>query len=170
GIVERTFPTGKSKVLNITVENEDARDIIQIPLMNQRNELSDITRKVIALLPNVDFSRDLTISSNRKKNERGHVDRVLFISYVEEGDNTTPIKFALKFGKDGDVPMYEVKEALDGSLTYDLTLQDKLLYGELIKQLERFQEYSRTGNSGSPAPTANKTAPTTPSKNKEQEP
>lgn len=138
GVVEKDFPSGKVKYVEITVENDESRDVIQLPLKNMKGGLTDEVKKFIALLPGIDFSRDLTISSNRKKNERGYVEKVLFINYVNDGvQEKDGVKFSLKFGKEGTVPQFETSEGIDG-IVYDFTKQDKFLFDVLIKELERF--------------------------------
>lgn len=138
GVVEKEFPTGKMKYVEITVENDKSKDIIQLPLKNVKGGLTDEVKKFIALLPGIDFSRELTISSNRKKNERGYVEKVLFINYVTDGvQEKEGVKFSLKFGKEGTVPQFETSEGIDG-IVYDFTKQDKFLFDVLIKELERF--------------------------------
>ena len=144
GIIEKSFQKGKAKYLQFTVENEEAKDIVQLQLFNQAGEITDIVRRFIALLPGIDFSKELTISSNRKKNERGYVDRCLFVNYIVDNKiDTKGLKFSLKFGEGGDVPMFEKKVARDGSVKYDYTVQDDFLYDKLIEQLERFQEFKK---------------------------
>lgn len=143
-VVEKEFPKGKVKYLEITIENEEARDVIQLPFKTMKGGLTDEVKKFTALLPGIDFSRDLTISSNRKKNERGYVEKVLFINYVNDGvQEREGLKFSLKFGKDGDVPMFETKEGIDG-IEYDFTKQDKYMFDQLVKQLERFKEFKNS--------------------------
>lgn len=139
-IEERVYDSGKVRFLVVTIENDKAKDIIQIPLKSQKGELTDLVRKFVALLPGVDFSRELTIASNRKKNDRGYVDRVLFINYVTDGKvEEQGLKFSLKFGEGGDVPMFTTKPGIDG-IVYDFTEQDKFLYDRLLEQMERFQK------------------------------
>lgn len=142
GIIEKEFERGKVKYLSITVENEEARDVLQLPLERQSGDLTDVVRKAIAVLPNLDFSKEVTIASNRKKNERGYVDQALFFNYVEDGQiSKEGIKFALKFGAEGDVPMPDKKKGRDGSIKYDFTDQDDYLYNKLLDELERFKEF-----------------------------
>ena len=144
GIIEKTFQRGKVKYLQISVENDEAKDVLQLQLFNQAGEITDVVRRFIALLPGIDFSKELTISSNRKKNERGYVDRCLFVNYIVDNKiDTKGLKFSLKFGEGGDVPMFEKKVARDGSVKYDYTVQDDFLYDKLIEQLERFQEFKK---------------------------
>lgn len=144
GIIEKTFQKGKAKYLQISVENEEAKDIVQLQLFNQAGEITDVVRRFIALLPGIDFSKELTISSNRRKNDRGYVDRCLFVNYIVDNKiDTKGLKFSLKFGEGGDVPMFEKKVARDGSVKYDYTVQDDYLYDKLIEQLERFQEFKK---------------------------
>ena len=139
-VVEKDFPTGKVKYLEVTVENEESRDVVQLPLKNIKGGLTDEVKKFIAILPGIDFSRELTISSNRKKNERGYVEKVLFVNYVTDGvQEKDGVKFSLKFGKEGTVPMFEQREGLEGEIIYDFTKQDKFMFEELVKQLERFK-------------------------------
>ena len=144
GIIEKSFQKGKAKYLQFTVENEEAKDIVQLQLFNQAGEITDIVRRFIALLPGIDFSKELTISSNRRKNDRGYVDRCLFVNYIVDNKiDSKGLKFSLKFGEGGDVPMFEKKVARDGSVKYDYTVQDDFLYDKLIEQLERFQEFKK---------------------------
>ena len=139
GVIEKTFESGKAKYLHITVEGESGRDVIQLPFKTIKGGLSDIVKKFIAVLPGVDFKRDLTITSNTKKNDRGYVDRVLFVTYVTNGEQEDKaLGFTLKFGKDGDIPGFEKVEGLDG-IEYDYKAQDLYLYNKLIDQLERFE-------------------------------
>ena len=148
GIEEKVFDTGKVKYLTFSVENEDAKDIIQLPLKTQGGGLTDEVKKFIAILPGIDFSKDLTVSSNKKRNERGYVDRVLFINYVTDGKvDEQGLKFSLKFGENGDIPMFTKKQGIDGVI-YDFVEQDTYLYNKLIEQLERFnKEKVRVGTS-----------------------
>lgn len=139
-VVEKIFDSGKVKYVEVTVENEDAKDVIQLPLKNTNGGLSDVVKKLIAVLPGVDYSRELTISSNRKKNDRGYVDKVLFFNYIDGGEFGEGVKFTLKFGEGGDIPMFTTKEGIDG-IEYDYTEQDKFLYGKLLEELERFQNF-----------------------------
>lgn len=145
GIIEKSFQKGKAKYLQFTVENEEAKDIVQLQLFNQAGEITDIVRRFIALLPGIDFSKELTISSNRRKNDRGYVDRCLFVNYIVDNKiDSKGLKFSLKFGEGGDVPMFEKKVARDGSVKYDYTVQDDFLYDKLIEELERFQEFKKS--------------------------
>ena len=146
GISEKTYESGKVKFVEIVVENDEARDIIQLPLKKQNGTLTDEVRKLVSFLPNVDFNKTLTITSNRKKNDRGYVDKVLFFSYVDEGGEFETIKSALKFGEGGDIPMFTTKEGLDG-IVYDYTEQDRFLYGKLLDELTRFQEFKSSPKS-----------------------
>lgn len=147
GIIEKEFERGKVKYLHITIENEDARDVLQLPLERQSGDLTDIVRKAIAVLPNVDFSKELTIASNRKRNERGYVDQALFFNYVEDGQiSKDGLKFALRFGTEGDVPMPDKKKSRDGSIKYDFTEQDDYLYNKLLEELERFKEFKNSNH------------------------
>lgn len=143
GIEEKVFDTGKVRYLTVVVENEDSRDVLQLQLKTQKGGLSDIVRRFIATLPNIDFSRTLTLTSNRKKNDKGYLDRIIFIRYVNEETGELEdegVKFALKFGKEGDIPSPEPKEGIDG-IEWDFTAQDKFLYDRLLEEMERFQDH-----------------------------
>lgn len=168
GIEEKTFDSGKVKYLSITVENEKTRDVIQLPLLTQKGGLSDVVRKFIAVLPGIDFSRDLTISSNRKKNERGYTDRFLFVNYVNDGEvEKGGLKYSLKFGPEGDVPPMEKKDGVTG-VVWDTTNQDNYLYKKLLEQLERFAKERPTV--GFAATTSETSAETTPETKNSPEP
>lgn len=140
GISEVQFTKGPIKFLTITVENESNRDVLQVPLKNTKGGLNSVVKKFIAVLPNIDFSRTLTLSSSRKENASGFGEDVIFVNYVDDNGQIEKgaLKFALKFGKDGNVPGFETRDGIDG-IEYDFTKQDKFLYDELLTQLERFK-------------------------------
>lgn len=140
GIDEVRFDSGTVRYLKIVVESEDSRDVIQLPLTKQSGALSDIVKRFTLLLPNVDFSKELTITSNGTKDEKGYTSRVMFVSYTSNGEVQRPsVKFAYSLAKDStDFPGLEIKEGIDG-IKYDSTKQDKAVYELLLEQLERFQ-------------------------------
>lgn len=147
GIEEKTFPTGKVKYLQLSILSEDEQsvDVIQLPLIKQSGGLSDEVKKAIAILPSLDYSKTFVISSNRDKNERGYIDRLLYFrAKAEEGEEKdTPIKFSLKFGEKGNVPMFTVEEdplATSGK-TYSYKEQDNFLKTVLLYELKRFTDF-----------------------------
>lgn len=163
-IDEKDFATGKVKYLSLTIENKDAKDVVQIPLKTQKGGLMDLVKTIAVLLPNVDFSRDLTLSFRSTPNG-DYKDRTIFINYVNNGVREQEgVKFAHKFGKEGDIPMPTQKQGIDG-IVYDFTEQDTYLYNILISQLERFltEKKSRVNTSTestTPEPAQNETPAT----------
>lgn len=149
-IAEKDFSTGKVKYVEMSIlsEDETAIDVLQLPLKNLKGGLSDEVKKFIATLPSLDYSKTFIVSSNRDKNERGYVDKLLFFRYKGEGEEKdTPIKFSLKFGEEGNVPMFTVKEdpITPGSKVYNYDDQDRFLAGVLMYEIKRFQDF-KEGN------------------------
>lgn len=153
GINEKNFPTGKVKYLELSIasdEDENTVDVVQLPLKNTKGGLSDEVKKLIAILPSLDYSKSIIISSNREKNTRGYVDKVLFFRYKNEGaadEKDTPIKFSLKFGEKGNVPMFEIDEdpITPGAKTFDYRKQDAFLSTVLVYELKRYEDF-KAGN------------------------
>lgn len=150
-IEEKTFPTGTTKALSfyVTAYDGSAVDKVELPLLSKTNALTDVAKKFIALLPGINFNKMISFSSNKKKNDRGYVDKVIFATYMDSEaskESQEGIKFSLKFGKDGNVPMGEKVESIDGeSVTWDFTNQDKFLYKVLQKEIQRFKDF-KEGN------------------------
>lgn len=150
-IEEKDFPKGKVKYVQMSIlsEDESSVDVIQLPLLNSKGGLADEVKKLIAVLPTLDYSRTLVVSSNTQKNDRGYVDKLLYFRYkADEGDKKdTPIKFSLKFGPEGNVPMFEVEEnpLEPGKKVFNYKAQDAFLSKVLLAELKRFTEY-KSGN------------------------
>lgn len=178
GINEKNFDTGKVKYVEISIqsdERDNAVDVVQLPLKNTKGGLTDEVKKLVAILPSLDYSKPIIISSNREKNQRGYVDKVLYFRYkAQEGEEKdTPIKFSLKFGEKGNVPMFLVEEdpISPGSKTMNYKEQDAFLSKVLLYELKRFADF-KEGNiyasdfykeweTEGEATTAKPTAPTT---------
>lgn len=153
GINEKNFPKGKVSYLEMSIqsdESENAVDVLQLQLLNTKGGLTDEVKKLVAVLPSLDYSRSVIVSSNREQNDRGYVDKVLYFRYkAEEGqEKDTPIKFSLKFGEKGNVPMFIVKEnAIDPSKkTLNYEDQDAFLSKVLRYELKRYEDF-KAGNS-----------------------
>lgn len=152
GINEKNFPKGKVQYVEMSIQSdEDAKsvDVIQLPLRNQKGGLNDEVKKLIAILPSLDYSKSIIVSSNREKNPRGYVDKVLYFRYQSENteEKDAPIKFSLKFGEKGNVPMFIVEEdpinPSQKSLNYKA--QDTFLSKVLMYELKRFEDF-KAGN------------------------
>jgi hypothetical protein len=152
GINEKNFDSGKVKYVEISIQSDDrenAVDVVQLPLRNSKNGLTDEVKKLIAILPSLDYSKPIIISSNREKNQRGYVDKVLYFRYkAEEGqEKDTPIKFSLKFGEKGNVPMFLLEEdpIEAGKKTLNYKDQDAFLSKVLLYELKRYADF-KEGN------------------------
>lgn len=148
GIEEKEFSSGKVKYLQMSIVSEDETcvDVIQLPLKNAKGGMTDEVKKLIATLPSLDYSQTLIVSSNREKNTRGYVDKLLYFRYKVEGDEKDePIKFSLKFGESGNVPMFTVEEdpITPGAKTYDYKAQDRFLSQVLKYELDRFEAFKK---------------------------
>lgn len=145
GIREVEFPTGKAKMVSITIQGESGMENVQFQLKNSKNQLTDHTRYLAMVLPNVDFSKKYSLSFSKKKNERGFTDKRVYFN----DENGEAVSWFHKFknkedNNGGDVPVVEWKEGID-SVEADHTNRDKFLYESLTKQIERFEAF----NSGS---------------------
>lgn len=148
GIEEKEFSSGKVKYVQMSILSEDETcvDVIQLPLKNAKGGMTDEVKKLIATLPSLDYSQTLIVSSNREKNPRGYVDKLLYFRYKVEGDEKDePIKFSLKFGESGNVPMFTVDEdpITPGAKTYDYKAQDRFLSQVLKYELDRFEAFKK---------------------------
>lgn len=145
GIREVEFPTGKVKMVSITIQGESGMENVQFQLKNSKNQLTDHTRYLAMVLPNVDFFKKYSLSFSKKKNERGFTDKRVYFN----DENGEAVSWFHKFknkedNNGGDVPVVEWKEGID-SVEADHTNRDKFLYESLTKQIERFEAF----NSGS---------------------
>jgi len=152
GINEKNFPKGKVQYVEMSIQSDDdakAVDVLQLPLRNTKGGLNDEVKKLVAILPSLDFSKSIIVSSNREKNSRGYVDKVLYFRYKSENteEKDAPIKFSLKFGEKGNVPMFIVEEdpinPSQKSLNYKA--QDAFLGKVLMAELKRFEDF-KDGN------------------------
>lgn len=152
GIKDKAFDTGTVQYLEISIqsdESENAVDVIQLPLLNQQGGLTDEVKKLIAVLPSLDYTKSVIVSSNRDKNDRGYVDKILYFRYksVDEGEKDQTIKFSLRFGEKGNVPMFLVKQnpinPEKKTLNYDD--QDAFLSMVLKYELKRFEDFIKAG-------------------------
>lgn len=141
GIREVEFPTGKAKMVSITIQGESGMENVQFQLKNSKNQLTDHTRYLAMVLPNVDFSKKYSLSFSKKKNERGFTDKRVYFN----DENGEAVSWFHKFknkedNNGGDVPVVEWKEGID-SVEADHTNRDKFLYESLTKQIERFEDF-----------------------------
>lgn len=139
-IKEAEFQSGKVKYLTLSVNAGEYIDNISMPLFKTNGALNDYVKNLATLLPNLDFSRKISINPSKRKNDAGFVDNAFFINY----DEKEFVKFFHKYGKDGDVPPAEKVEGVSGD-KYDFTKQDKFLYNSLLEQIERFKAF-KSGN------------------------
>jgi hypothetical protein len=151
-ITEKNFPKGKVNYVELSVQSDEdptGVDVIQLPLRSLKGGLNDEVKKLIAILPSLDYSKSIIISSNREKNLRGYVDKILYFRYKqEEGqDKDTPIKFSLKFGEKGNVPMFLIEEdpINPSQKTMNYKDQDKFLSQVLMYELKRYEDF-KAGN------------------------
>lgn len=151
-ITEKTFPKGKVSYVELSVQSDEdpsGVDVIQLPLKSIKGGLNDEVKKLIAILPSLDYSKSIIISSNRDKNQRGYVDKILYFRYKqEEGqDKDQPIKFSLKFGEKGNVPMFIVEQdpINPSQKTMDYKAQDTFLSKVLMYELKRYEDF-KAGN------------------------
>lgn len=145
GINEKEFPTGKVKLLEIAIESDNGTDQITFNLFKKNGNLDDYAKNLATLLPNLDFSERINIVPSRKKKD-GYVQRNVFINYPDQTGDGNFVKFAHMYGKDGDIPMAEKIQAVDGSVKYDFTKQDSYLYKILNEQIERFKAFKGTNS------------------------
>lgn len=156
-IKEVEFSTGKVKYLTFSINAGDYIDNISVPLFKQNGALNDYVKNLATLLPNLDFSKKISITPSKKKNDAGFVDNSFFINYNEKEF----VKFFHKYGKDGDIPPAE-KVAGVGGDKYDFTKQDIFLFDSLKEQIERFKNFK---GSATPPSDSTQSAPSTPSNN-----
>lgn len=152
GINEKNFDSGKVKYVEMSInseETENSVDVVQLPLKNVKGGLTDEVKKLVAILPSLDYSKSIVISSNREKNTRGYVDKVLYFRYrAQEGeDKDQPIRFSLKFGEKGNVPMFLIEEdpLSPTSKTLNYKEQDAFLIKVLLYELKRYEDF-KAGN------------------------
>ena len=141
GITEKEFEGKKIKQLVLSIKGETENDNISVDLFKSTGALEDYVKNLATLLPNLDFSKSINIVPSRKKNDRGYADRAFFINYTGEQGDGSFVKFAHKFGKDGDIPAAEKKTKVDGTTYYDFTEQDAYLYKILTAEIERFKAF-----------------------------
>ena len=146
-IEEKDFPTGKVKYVEMSILSEDGEsvDVVQLPLVNTKGGMTDEVKKLTAVLPTIDFARTIIVSSNNQKNDRGYIDKLLYFRYkAEEGDEKDiPLKFSLKFGESGNIPMFEIEEdaLATGGKSYNYKAQDKFLSQVLLEEIKRFAAF-----------------------------
>lgn len=141
GITEKEFDGKKIKQLVLTIKGEKESDSISVDLFKSNGAMEDYVKNLATLLPNLDFSKSINIVPSRKKNDRGYVDRAFFINYTGEQGDGSFVKFAHKFGKEGNIPPAEKKTKVDGTVSYDFTEQDTYLYNILTAEIERFKAF-----------------------------
>ena len=127
------------KLVSIAIKSENGVDKFSFPLKKTNGGLSDYAKGLAVILPNLDFSRPLSISPSRKKNDKGYLSRFLFFNYADGAEPKHP-EFAHRYGKDGDIPMGEQVEKM-GNKVWNFDKQDTYLYNILEAQLERFKEF-----------------------------
>lgn len=165
GITEKEFEGKKIKQLVLSIKGETENDNISIDLFKSTGALEDYVKNLATLLPNLDFSKSINIVPSRKKNDRGYADRAFFINYTGAQGDGSFVKFAHKFGKDGDIPAAEKKTKVDGTTYYDFSEQDAFLYKILVAEIDRFKAFKGVGKENKEQP-----APSTPAKPAYQEP
>lgn len=134
GIVEKDYSSGKVKEISISIKGQEETDCIQIPLYTQRGGLSGYAKNLACVLPNVDFSKVLSLKPSTKTNDRGYPYANIFFNYEDK----TSVQLAHKYGADGDIPPAEEVEKF-GQKAYDFTKQDEYLHKILISQIDRFK-------------------------------
>jgi len=152
----RETPYGKN--LNISVKSENGIDAIQVPLFTAKKRLSPYAKNLACLLPNLDFNKVVSLVPSTKKDQNGYTDKAIFINYVE-GDKGF-VKFAHKFGDNGDIPKAVKTTAVDGTVEYDFKEQDTFLYNVLAKEVQRFKDFQNSNNSNGSTPDTNVPAET----------
>lgn len=140
GISEKEFPTGKVKLLEIAIEGDEGSDQVTFDLFKQNGNLTDYVKNIATLLPNIDFSRKINLVPSRKKKD-GYVIRNVFFNYPDAKSGDDFVKFAHKYGENGDIPSAEPVTSVDGNVKYDFTKQDTFLYNVLQKEIERFKNF-----------------------------
>ena len=149
GVVEKNYPTGKVKELVISVKGSTGIDNISVPLFYQKR-LTDYAKNLATILPNVDFSQRVCINPSKKKTEKNgkkYLQRSLFINLPDAPEGENLVKFAHKYGKEGDIPGFEKIVGVDGTPSYDFKAQDTYLYNILTEQIERFKSYKENSKS-----------------------
>lgn len=142
-IEEKEFKSGKVKLLSLSVKSENGIDKISMPLKNSRGGLNEYAKGLALILPNLDFSRLVNISASKKKNDKGFINKFLYINYVDGQEPKYP-EFAHKYGAEGDIPK-GVKVTKMGEETWDFSAQDEFLLEILTTEMARFKAF-RTSN------------------------
>jgi len=141
GVRVADFPTGKVDLVNIAIQGADGIENVQFQLFDSKGRLSGHAISLAMILPNVDFSKEYSLSFGKKKDANGYLEKKVFLNDKEGNSVAWFHKFKNKEDNNGgDIPNLDVKEGVKG-ITYDSTARDKFLYDSLLNQCNRFQEF-----------------------------
>ena len=151
-IDKRDFATGEVEIVSISVKSGEETDKISFQLFKNNGGLSDYAKGLALVLPNLEYARQLNVSPSRKRNDKGYLNRFLFINYVDGNEPKYPEfahKFKTKNNQEGDIPSAE-KESKMGKDTWNFEKQDEFLYKVLLDEIARFKQFKESSKSDTP--------------------
>lgn len=144
GIYEREieFDSAKIKMFNLEITDEGERYVVSTPLLTSKGWMDGIAASFIKAYKNIDKTKKLRFTCNRKANEKGYVNKHLFISSVDSDSSYKP--FYTK-GSPNGMPD-GVKKTLMGKDVFDFSEQTNFLYEIFIEFAEDFKNNYKQDN------------------------
>lgn len=144
GIYEREieFDSAKIKMFNLEITDEGERYVVSTPLLTSKGWMDGIAASFIKAYKNIDKTKKLRFTCNRKANEKGYVNKHLFISSVDSDSSYKP--FYTK-GSPNGMPD-GVKKTLMGKDVLDFSEQTNFLYERFIEFAEDFKNNYKQDN------------------------
>ena len=144
GIYEREIEvdSAKIKMFNLEITDEGERYVVSTPLLTSKGWMDGIAASFIKAYKNIDKTKKLRFTCNRKANEKGYVNKYLFVSSVDGNSSYKPF-----YTKDSPNGMPDgVKKTLMGKDVWDFSEQTNFLYERFIEFAEDFKNNYKQDN------------------------
>lgn len=132
----------KFKMFNIEIMDSGEKYVVSTPLTTSTGSLDGIVTSFIKTYKNVDKTKKLRFTCNKKKNERGYVPKCLFIS---DALSDGAYKFYYTKENPNGMPEPEKKVKM-GKESWDFTEQTNFLYERLKEFMEDFNNNYKQEN------------------------